>query len=175
MDNYFEHFGLDVTYDIDQKQLKSAYRQLQKESHPDRFAHEDVSVQRQAVQQTAMNTERFQTLKSDVHRGSHILHLNQIDFDLASFRVDDIEMLMRQMKYREQLSEIKDNNDYNSLEMFHGEMKQLHKELMTQISDLFKAGIVQNEAKLKATLCELQFFDKLSYECEQVEEHLLMD
>jgi molecular chaperone HscB len=174
-ENHFQHFGLAESFEIDLKALGKAYRDKQQAVHPDRFAHEPANIQRQAVQETALNTERYQTLKSAVKRGSYLLHINDIDFDLSRHTVDDMDMLIEQLSFREQLSEIKENSDHDKLMDFQDSVHQKQASLQQDIAELFAQDLQANSEQIKAKLCELQFFDKLNYECEQVEEHLLMD
>lgn len=173
--NHFQHFGLPETFELDLQALGKAYRQAQQATHPDRFAHESAGAQRQAVQATALNTERYHTLKSPVTRGSYLLQLLGIDFDLSRYTVSDMDMLIDQMKYREQLSDIKEQSDFESLVDFQEKLEDKRSSVQHVIADLFNADPIANAEKIKAQLCELQFFDKLHLECEQVEEHLLDD
>ncbi len=172
-ENYFSAFGFEPSFDIDLAKLGKAYREIQKSSHPDRFAHEEISVQRQAVQNSALNNEMYQTLQSGVKRGNYLLQLYGIDFDLESYTVDDTEMLLNQLKYREQLSEIKDNSSFDSLLALQQEVSDNQTQILSRLNELFSSDVTTNQTLIKASLCELQFFDKLAYECELVEEQLL--
>ena len=174
-DNYFNVFGFEPKFDIDLRLLAKAYREKQKESHPDRFAHEDVSVQRQAVQETALNNEMFQVLQSHVKRGSYLLSLNGIDFDLNSYTVDDVEMLMNQLRYREQLNDIKENNSQDELFDMQNEIINKQSHITQSLNDLFSQDIVANEFQIKSSLCELQFYEKLAAQVELVEDELFLD
>ena len=173
-ENYFTAFGFEPSFDINLRDLSKAYREKQKVSHPDRFAHEEASVQRHAVQATALNNEMYQTLQSGVKRGNYLLGLNGIEFDLETYTVDDVDMLMNQLSYREQLNEIKGNKSTEELMALQNQVNQKQTAILQNLNELFADDLVANESAIKSSLCELQFYDKLAYECELVEEHLLL-
>jgi len=172
-ENYFQAFGFEPSFEINHRDLKQAYRDKQQQSHPDRFAHEEASVQRQAVQATALNNEMYQTLASSVKRGHYLLTLNGIEFDVETYTVTDVDMLMNQLSYREQLNDFKQKNDLDSLMDMQSDVEKLEREIETKLTDLFSGDISSNAEQIKATLCELQFYNKLASEVELVEEHLM--
>jgi len=172
-ENYFQAFGFEPSFEINHRDLKQAYRDKQQQSHPDRFAHEEASVQRQAVQATALNNEMYQTLASSVRRGHYLLTLNGIEFDVETYTVTDVDMLMNQLSYREQLNDFKQKNDLDSLMDMQSDVEKLEREIETKLTDLFSGDISSNAEQIKATLCELQFYNKLASEVELVEEHLM--
>lgn len=51
--NHFELLGFEPTWEVDQALLSERYRELQKQWHPDRFAHLSDRERRLAVQYTA--------------------------------------------------------------------------------------------------------------------------
>ena len=175
INNYFELFGLTPTFSVDKKELDSAYRQLQQISHPDRFVNQPSEFQRRAVQQTAHNTEAYQTLKSPVLRACHLMSLAGSDFSLTSYTVSDIDLLMQQMEYREQLSDIKEQGDFNNFSQFADKVDGLTADTIGKITALFEQGIDNSSTDLKNHICELQFLNKLAVDLDEVEEHLLLE
>ena len=173
--NYFELFGLTPSFAVNKQELDTAYRQLQQVSHPDRFVNESSEFQRRAVQQTAHNTEAYQALKSPVRRACHILSLSGSEFTLDSYTVSDIELLMQQMEYREQLSEIKEQGDFESFTQFIDKVDRLTDDTINQISMIFANNIKADSIDLKNHICELQFLNKLAVDLDEVEEHLLLE
>ena len=55
--NHFELFGLSARYRVDQDALDAAYRKLQSEVHPDRFAGGSDAERRIALQASARVNE----------------------------------------------------------------------------------------------------------------------
>lgn len=172
--NYFGLFSLPLTFDLNKTKLDTAYRESQKVSHPDRFVNEASDIQLKAVQQTAFNTEAYQTLKSPVLRACHLLTILGNKFDLASYTVSDVDLLMQQMHYREQLADIKQSEDHDLLESFAAKVKQLTENTMGQISTLFTLNVNNNLDAIKNLICELQFLQKLAVDLDEVEDHLML-
>ncbi|PCJ49260.1 MAG: Fe-S protein assembly co-chaperone HscB [Gammaproteobacteria bacterium] len=180
--NYFELLSLPLCFDIDRQELDKAYRSLQQVSHPDRFVNESAQRQREAVQQTALNIEAYQALKSLVQRACHLMTLLGHEFDLGSYTVSDVALLMEQMEYREQLSDIKDNNELEELDAFAKKIKSLSQDMTAKISKQFKhlqqINSLDNtrfdSSSLKNLICELQFLTKLALDLDEVEEQLML-
>jgi len=173
--NYFELFGLPLSFDIDRKELDQAYRKLQQVSHPDRFVNQATEFQRKAVQQTAYIAEAYHHLKSPVLRACHLLVSLGKEFDLATYTVTDIELLMEQMQYREQLAEIKVLADFDKLHEFSQSLQNLQNQTISKISGFFEQGVDSKPADLKNNICELQFLNKLALDLDEVEEQLLLE
>lgn len=89
--NYFELFQLPKLYEVDKKQLSNNYRQLQKQSHPDRYATHTVSEQRMAVQFAAHINSAYHTLLSPVKRAEYLLSLYVEVIDLQTATTQDTE------------------------------------------------------------------------------------
>ena len=179
--NYFEQFGLPLSFTIKRQDLDTAYRKLQQLSHPDRFVNEPLERQRVAVQQTAQNIEAYQSLKSPVLRACHLMALLGHEFDLTSYTVSDIALLMQQMDYRDQLVIIKDNNDMEELETFSETVNCLTKSMLDKITNEFNelesyssSESNPDTSPLKNHICELQFLNKLAKDLDEVEEQLLL-
>ena len=60
--NYFQLFGIEVSFDVDLNQLSQSYQTLQKAVHPDKFAHASSQEQLLAVQKSAEINDAYQTL-----------------------------------------------------------------------------------------------------------------
>ena len=166
--------SLPLTFDLNKTDLDTAYRALQQVSHPDRFVNDTSDIQLKAVQKTALNTEAYQALKSPVLRACHLLTILGNEFDLASYTVSDVELLMQQMQYREQLAEIKQSEDHNLLESFAEKTKTLTADTTGKISKLFTLNVNDNLEAIKSLICELQFLQKLAIDLDEVEEHLML-
>lgn len=66
--NHFDLFGLPQAFALDTARLDQAYRDIQAEIHPDRFAHAGESEQRLAMQWATKVNEAYQTLKKPFER-----------------------------------------------------------------------------------------------------------
>ncbi|NOR42002.1 MAG: Fe-S protein assembly co-chaperone HscB [Gammaproteobacteria bacterium] len=109
--NFFELFGLPVSYDVDLNKLQQQYMALQKQVHPDKFASGSDLEKRISMQQTSWINEAQSTLKDPVLRASYLLKLRGIDFSLENETTMDAAFLMQQLEMRESLENIKNETD----------------------------------------------------------------
>ena len=109
--NFFELFGLPVSYDVDLNKIQQQYMALQKQVHPDKFASGSDLEKRLSMQQTSWINEAQTTLKDPVLRASYLLKLRGIDFSLENETTMDAAFLMQQLEMRERLENIKNETD----------------------------------------------------------------
>lgn len=102
-DNYFAVFGLAIGFNVDDQALAGRYRELQRQHHPDRFAHLPQE-QQQAVQYSAQLNTAYDTLNSPVKRASYLLQLANHPISLNT-SIADTDFLMSQLELREQMDE----------------------------------------------------------------------
>ena len=62
--NYFELFDLPISFSIDSNQLRSAFMNIQRVSHPDKFAQGTEFEQELALEQSAMANKGFSLLNN---------------------------------------------------------------------------------------------------------------
>ncbi|MCC6195441.1 MAG: Fe-S protein assembly co-chaperone HscB [Burkholderiales bacterium] len=77
--NHFALFGLPPSYRIDGAALDAAYRKLQSQVHPDRFARGTDAERRMALQSSARVNEAYRALKDPVERAQYLLAMNGIE------------------------------------------------------------------------------------------------
>jgi molecular chaperone HscB len=168
--NYFELFGLPVTFDLNIADLAARYRELQHNVHPDKFSHASVQERRLSVQMTSHVNEAFQTLKDPLKRGRYLLHLQGIETDEETDTVMDPAFLADQMDLRERLEEIRSRRSQASLSEFTENIKR---RLRLKIDQLrLSLAQTSEEARVRARglIRETQFLEKLLQETEKLEE-----
>src|SRR5690606_36984756 len=97
---HFALFDLQPSFDIDLERLAARYRELARETHPDRFADASAAEQRQALGRAAQLNDAYQTLKSPSRRARYLLGLRGADLPLEA-TVQDPAFLLQQMQLRE--------------------------------------------------------------------------
>ena len=121
--NHFELFGLPQCFALDLPALEQAYRDLQAESHPDRFAHAGDAEQRRAAQWSARINEAYKSLKTPFSRACYLLELQGIHaMDPANTQMPP-DFLMQQMAWREALGEAVSEQDEAALQHLESEAK----------------------------------------------------
>ena len=140
MKNHFELFGLTPAYALDLDHLDRAYRDIQAEVHPDRFAHAGDAERRASMQMTTQVNEAYRTLKSPVLRAKYLLELNGVDVGFETNTAMPREFLIEQMELREQLEEARSVESLKALESGLSRMKQ---EIEAQLVQAVDAGAVR--------------------------------
>src|SRR5205807_9229591 len=77
--DYFALFGLPARYRFDPAKLDAAYRKLQTEVHPDRFAAAGDEERRLALQSSSRGKEGYRGPKNSVGRAHYLLLLRRLD------------------------------------------------------------------------------------------------
>src|SRR5947208_14405041 len=113
--SHFELFGLAPVFGLDKEVLEKAYRDIQSQVHPDRFAHAGDAERRASLQWTTRVNEAFQVLKNPVKRARHLLELQGVDVAFETNTAMPPEFLMQQMELREKLEEAKDAGGLDDL------------------------------------------------------------
>ena len=99
--NHFELFGLPERYRFDAASLDRAYRALQSEVHPDRFARAGEAQQRLALQSSARVNEAYRALRDPVARAEYLLSLHGVEAFAETDTALPFEFLDRQLERRE--------------------------------------------------------------------------
>ncbi|WP_027858285.1 Fe-S protein assembly co-chaperone HscB [Marinobacterium jannaschii] len=168
--NFFEFFGLPVSFQIDQTLLSERYRELQKQLHPDRHAHLSDREQRLSVQYTAHLNEGMATLKSPLRRAQYLLLIEGIDTTGESSVKIDPMFLMQQMELRERLEDARDAADpFAELESLGEEVQSELAGLRRQFDQCYLSKALEEAA---AVVRKMQFLEKLLLEIENLEDQL---
>jgi len=174
--NYFQLFGIEVTFDVDLNQLSQTYQTLQKAVHPDRFAHASSQDQLLAVQKSAEINDAYQTLKQPLKRAEYILTLRGVDLPNEQHTFGDTAFLMQQMELREMLDEVKFSDDVDAA-LNH--VQQVFTQEYQQLFNLMRDNIVENHTAANVLACDnlrkLKFYQKLNIEVERLEDSLFDD
>ena len=161
--NYFSLFGLSPAFHVDKEKLASQYRQLQKELHPDKFAHKGASEQRLAVQFTSYINTAYQTLKSPLLCAEYLLELEGYPVNSDSLTISDGAFLFKQMEWREQLADL--SRDIESSTPVEEELGKLTDEVMAERAGFLSQfqiaydGHAYTEAK--EIVAKLHFVEKM--------------
>ena len=174
--NYFQLFGIEVSFDVDLQNLSSSYQTLQKTVHPDKFAHASEQEQRIAVQKSAQINDAYQTLKNPLQRAEYILVQRGVDMPNEQHSFSDNSFLMRQMELREMLEEVKFASDVDAA-LF--EAQQVLATEYQQVSVQMQTQILEDTADSNKSACDnlrkLKFYQKLNVEVDRLEDSLFED
>ena len=165
--SHFALFGLPAAFSLDQEMLEKAYRDIQSQVHPDRFAHAGDAERRASLQWTTRVNEGFQVLKNPVSRARHLLELQGVDVAFETNTAMPPEFLMQQLALREQLEEAKDAKALDGLRVsLLSDRKVLESEIAEAID---QKKNYENAAQL---VRKLQFLHRLDEEIDEAYEAL---
>jgi molecular chaperone HscB len=171
--NYFELFDLPVAYIVASDALGSRYRELQQQTHPDRFVTASEPDRLQALQQASRVNEAYTTLKSPLQRARYLLELRHLPMDDTNTRMDGA-FLMTQMELREALAEVPEHADpLAALDTLRREVKGTLKQLEADLTRLFGENSREADEKAWDNVRKMQFLQKISQELDQTEQQLL--
>ncbi|MFQ3175356.1 MAG: molecular chaperone HscB [Psychromonas sp.] len=166
--NYFDLFSLPVIFPIDQARLSETYRELQKQTHPDKFVMKSDSERLQAMQKSTEINDAYQTLKNSCLRAQYLLLLAGLDIALEQKTLQDTAFLVQQMEWRESIAAFTED-DQDKIDEFALQLQQ-------QVADLeSKIEVQLQNDELEATansIRQLKFMLKLQTELALIEEKL---
>jgi molecular chaperone HscB len=158
--NHFELFGLPPRYRIEGDALDAAYRKLQSEVHPDRFAGASDAEKRLALQASARVNEAYRALKNPVQRAQYLLSLNGVNAVGETDTQLPFDFLERQLERREEASDALANEDERTLSSLRQAVLDDAREIEDQLArDLDAQGDFENA---RPRVRELTFLAKLA-------------
>lgn len=160
--NHFDLFHLPISFALDSTALDAAYRDVQREVHPDRFTTAPDAEKRLAAQWATRANEAYQTLKSPLNRGRYFLKIHGIDTEEESNTAMPVEFLMQQMEWREAVVAARALRDEAKLEGLATQKNTDEKALFTQLCGELNQPSSFAEARL--TVRKLRFIEKLGEE-----------
>jgi molecular chaperone HscB len=134
MQNHFELFHLPQQFAVDLKALDQAYRDVQNQVHPDKFARSPDAEKRVAMQWATRANEAYQTLKSPLRRATYLCELHGVDLETESNTAMAPAFLMQQMEWREALDDARAARDVNALAALDSELADTRREQLAQIA-----------------------------------------
>ena len=104
-DDDFALLGLPRRFQIDLKTLDERRKDLQRQTHPDRFAAQGAAAQRVAMQWSVRVNEAYQRLRDPIRRAAYLCELAGVSIDAERNTAMPPEFLMQQMQWREDLDD----------------------------------------------------------------------
>lgn len=157
--NHFELLGLPRRYRVDPDALERAYRDLQRDVHPDRFATARDSDKRLALQASAHVNDAYRTLRDPVARAEYLLSLHGVDATAETDTRLPLAFLARELERREAADEARGNRDVNRLSTLIDEVRGEAAEVAVDVERLLDAD---HTAEARERVRELRFLAKVA-------------
>lgn len=152
----FTLLGLNRAFALDRSQLDAAWKALQAQVHPDRFAAEGGTAQRLAMQWAVRVNEAHQRLKDPLKRAAYLCELGGAPVQAHSNTAMPGAFLMQQMEWREALE---DADSVPAVQALSDEVLAQRKARLARVTQLLDVDAKPAEAALEVRA--LMFIDRL--------------
>jgi molecular chaperone HscB len=168
-------------FDVDRDRLEEAYRDRQRQFHPDRFATRSERERRFAMERVTVLNEAYQTLKDPLARAKYLLEQAGYGGDEKDRGAApaDTAFLMEVMEQREALEAItlSDPDAQARLDALRHEMETAIQTEETALSHAFsdhaQTGSVAALAHVARHVDRLRYHQRFLEEVDRLEERLL--
>ena len=171
--SHFELFALPEQYALDRQALDSRYRELQRATHPDRFASSSDQERRISMQRAAQINEAYRVLKDPVQRGRYLLELRGHNIDDEKTTTRDGDFLMQQMAFREALDEVPEQPDpLQALDKLAQRVRDSADSLESALAGFLDSDRPEHIQAAIDTVMKMQFYKRLENELTELETEL---
>ena len=150
--NYFDHFGIEVSFLPDEKEIRKQYLRISKENHPDFNAGDDQAYE-QALIVTSMNNQAYKTLNELDLRIKYVLDLMGTPLNQED-KLDPM-FLMEMMEWNEEIMEIGMSDDVEKVQAFSERFSKIEKEFENRLMDAIKSYESGKDASVLAGVKEI--------------------
>lgn len=159
--NYFEFYGIPVSFRVDEPALRRIYYRNSKQFHPDFHTLADPEQQARMLEQSTLNNEAFQTLSDPDRRMRYILNLHGLLSEEGQQEMPQA-FLLDMMDINEALMELEFDFDPERLAAAEQAVAALENDLDEQIRPILDSYSAETGApeELQAVL---QYFLKKRY------------
>ena len=170
MQSHFDLFGLPPAFALDKEALEKAYREIQSQVHPDRFAHAGDAERRASLQWTTRVNEAYRILKDPVQRAKHILELHGVDVEFETNTQMPTDFLLQQLELREELEAAQQKKDASLLDALKKSLEGQKQLLESEIGNAIDQK--KNYAGAAGPVRKLMFLDRLDSEIDSAYEEI---
>ncbi|GLU31485.1 Fe-S protein assembly co-chaperone HscB [Trinickia caryophylli] len=145
--SHFDLFHLPVQFALDAQALDTAYRTVQAQVHPDRFAAAGDAQKRVAMQWAARANEAYATLRDPLKRATYLLSLRGVDVGVENNTAMEPAFLMQQMEWRERVEDAAGARNVAELEALLSELRDEERVRFERLGSLLASGADQAAAE----------------------------
>jgi molecular chaperone HscB len=160
-DSHFDLFDLPPRYAVDAKTLDDAYRTVQAQVHPDRFAAAGDAQKRIAMQWATRTNEAYQTLRDPLKRATYMLALRGIDVGAENNTAMEPAFLMQQMEWRENIEDAAGAKNIGALESLLEELRDEERVRFGKLAALLDSNADQAASE---AVRQLMFIERVASE-----------
>ncbi|HLX03716.1 MAG TPA: Fe-S protein assembly co-chaperone HscB [Trinickia sp.] len=159
--SHFDLFQLPARYALDADTLERAYRAVQTQVHPDRFAAAGDAQKRVAMQWATRANEAYRTLRDPLKRAIYLLSIRGVDVAMESNTAMEPAFLMQQMEWREGVEDAAAAKNVDALDALLTELRDEERVRFTKLAALLDNGADQAAAE---AVRQLMFIERVAAE-----------
>ena len=160
-DSHFDLFHLPAQFALDTQALDDAYRTVQAQVHPDRFAAAGDAQKRIAMQWATRTNEAYQTLRDPLKRATYLLLLRGIDVGAENNTAMEPAFLMQQMEWRERIEDAAAAKNIDELDALLTELRDEERVRFTKLAALLDSSSDQAASE---AVRQLMFIERVAAE-----------
>lgn len=160
-DSHFDLFHLPAQFALDEATLDAAYRTVQTQVHPDRFAAAGDAQKRIAMQWATRANEAYRTLRDPLKRASYLLSLRGVDIGAENNTAMEPAFLMQQMEWREGIEDAAAARNVDALDALLAELRDEKRVRVERLGTLLDSGADQAAAE---AVRQLMFIERVASE-----------
>lgn len=153
--DYFELYGLLISFKPDLKLVKLKFYELSKKYHPDFFINETEEKQQEVLELSTLNNKAFQVLNDPQKRIHYILSLKGLLEEGENYKLPQ-SFLMDMMDVNEALMDLQIEPDAARLSQVKLEIDGIEASLNQELESLANAFDHQDPATQEATLLAIK-------------------
>ena len=158
--NYFQHFDLTPSFNLDAGSLKKKFLLLSREFHPDFHTDKTEKEQAEILQLSSYNNTAYKVLNQFDSRFKYILSMHGVDFEEGKQSLPQM-FLMEMMDFNEKLMDVQMEGDLSKLDELKTELKEIEEGLYSGVSSIIEGYEKDKISKSElATLKEYYFKKK---------------
>lgn len=158
--NYFELYGWQPKFFIDEKELRNKYIALSRTNHPDYFMDSEIEIQNENFDFSTLNNIAYKTLSNFDSRMEYILNLELNE----AFQEEKLpnEFLMEMMEINESIMELEFDFDAEKLKQLNRDVENIENNNLEAIKPILLS--FDNQTIEKKDLLEIKkYFLKKKY------------
>lgn len=147
---YFEFFGMPITFGIDKKELKKQFLKNSRRFHPDFHTTSSAEEQAEMLSLSTFNNEAYQTLREDDLRLKYILSHFGLLGNEATQALPPM-FLMNMMELNEAIMDSKMAENQDDLDRLNKKIKSFEDEISLEVEGIIesKSPIVTKDDRLE--------------------------
>lgn len=158
--NYFEFYGLPISFRLDESALRRTYLERSRQYHPDFHTLADEAEQARVLDLSTLNNEAFKTLSDPDKRMQYVLKIRGLIEEGESQQALSQDFLMEMMDINESMMELEFDFDAERLKRTRHAVEALDQSLLQDIQSILDSWTAESGVEADLLRVRDYFFKK---------------